>query len=326
MSNENYTLTNIIRTGLSPFSSLIGTSSYYGQILKNPILGTINSLLFSKKLSIDIWNLNQNPSNKTKFWNTSKKILLGLGTISLVNYAKFSNNILEPINTTTLNPFIASSTLNPAFSTSTTTSTTSTTTIDPWSETPFHSRNLLSTDDETIYLDWNTFIAINNYGLANLIAGITELIPNKFENIRKIANMGTGASLVGSGIFMGIDNGFNNAAAIPTIAGGISEILHNLIPFELNYTIQMEPIDNTFPNENSNLINNAEQEYERQVPELEWDNRDIQSINNENPTCSETLPKSPSWDSIDTMTSDVLFEPIPRSERVYNPTTTRLQY
>ncbi|WP_342266671.1 hypothetical protein [Spiroplasma endosymbiont of Villa modesta] len=86
---SNYTLTKILRTGLSPLSAMVGVSAYYGQYLKDPILGSINSLLFSKKLGIDIWNINQRPTTKNKVINSYKKIFLGLGTIGLINYSKF---------------------------------------------------------------------------------------------------------------------------------------------------------------------------------------------------------------------------------------------
>ncbi|WP_342277134.1 hypothetical protein [Spiroplasma endosymbiont of Nebria brevicollis] len=126
---SNYTLIKLIRTGISPISAMIGTSAYYGQLIGNPILGSINSLLFGKKLGLDIWNLNQRPSSKTKFINSSKKILLGLGTIGLANYTKFLNTVITPIeSTTTINPI--TSTISPI----TTTSTTSTT-VNPFPDT-----------------------------------------------------------------------------------------------------------------------------------------------------------------------------------------------
>ncbi|BET39075.1 hypothetical protein SAP269_16640 [Spiroplasma ixodetis] len=92
IQSNNYTLLKIIRSSISPLSAMIGTSAYYGQVIDNPILGSINSLLFGKKLGLDIWNLNKRPNTKTKLINSSKKILLGLGTIGLVNYAKFTTN------------------------------------------------------------------------------------------------------------------------------------------------------------------------------------------------------------------------------------------
>lgn len=45
---SNYTLIKLIRTGISSISGMIGTSTYYGQLIGNPILGSINSLLFGK--------------------------------------------------------------------------------------------------------------------------------------------------------------------------------------------------------------------------------------------------------------------------------------
>ncbi|WP_286641905.1 hypothetical protein [Spiroplasma ixodetis] len=69
VQSSNYTLTKLIRTGISPLSAMIGTSAYYGQLIGNPILGSINALLFSKKLGIDIWALNQMPSLKSKLLN-----------------------------------------------------------------------------------------------------------------------------------------------------------------------------------------------------------------------------------------------------------------
>ncbi len=48
--NPNYTLLKLIRTAISPLSGMIDTSAYFGQLIGNPILGSINALLFSKKI------------------------------------------------------------------------------------------------------------------------------------------------------------------------------------------------------------------------------------------------------------------------------------
>ncbi len=239
---NNYTLTKLIRIGISPISAMIGTSAYYGQLIGNPILGSINSLLFGKKLGLDIWNLNQRPSNKIKVINSSKKILLGLGTIGLANYTKFLNTIITPIEPTT--------TINPITSTISTTTSTSTTTVDPFPP------DLLLTvnNNPNNLMDWDTYISLNAYGVSNLISGLTELIPNKFETIRKIANMATGGCLISSGVAMGINNDFNNAYAIPTIIAGISEIIHNLLPMETVHN-NTEMQETVFTNETANLIN-----------------------------------------------------------------------
>ncbi|WP_174481137.1 hypothetical protein [Spiroplasma endosymbiont of Danaus chrysippus] len=50
-------------------------------------------------------------------------------------------------------------------------------------------------------MDWDTYISLNAYGISNLISGLTELIPNKFETIRKICNMATGGCLISRGMF-----------------------------------------------------------------------------------------------------------------------------
>ncbi|WP_425381504.1 hypothetical protein [Spiroplasma endosymbiont of Polydrusus pterygomalis] len=226
--SNNYTLLKIIRSSISPLSGMIGISAYYGQLIGNPVLGSINSLLFGKKLGLDIWNLNQKPTTKTKLINSSKKILLGLGTIGLTNYSKFTNSSINP------NP-----TENPI----------TTTTVDP-----FPPDLLFSNNDKQSFMDWDTYISLNAYGISNLINGITELIPNKFETIRKIANMATGGCLISSGVAMGINNDFNNAYAVPTIVAGISEIIHNLLPMETNHSIEMQ--ETSFTNETARLINN----------------------------------------------------------------------
>ncbi|WP_174481138.1 hypothetical protein [Spiroplasma endosymbiont of Danaus chrysippus] len=109
-NQSNYTLTKLIRTGISPICAMIGTSAYYGQVIANPILGSINSLLFGKKLGLDIWNLNQRPNTKTKLINSSKKILLGLGTIGLANYSKWTENNINPIIPTTPMPITTTTT------------------------------------------------------------------------------------------------------------------------------------------------------------------------------------------------------------------------
>ncbi|WP_342218664.1 hypothetical protein [Spiroplasma endosymbiont of Amphimallon solstitiale] len=235
-SQSNYTLLKLIRTGISPISAMIGTSAYYGQLIGNPILGSINSLLFGKKLGLDIWNLNQRPSNKTKIINSSKKILLGLGTIGLANYSKWIENTTNPIEPTT--------TPMPITTTSIPTTTTET---PPWP--------LLSTNNNPNNLmDWDTYISLNAYGISNLIAGLTELIPHRFETIRKICNMATGGCLISSGVAMGINNDFNNAYAIPTIVAGASEIIHNLLPIERKFDVEMQ--ETSFTNEIAHLINN----------------------------------------------------------------------
>lgn len=227
---NNYTLLKIIRSSISPLSAMIGTSAYYGQVIANPVLGSINSLLFGKKLGLDIWNLNQRPNTKTKLINSSKKILLGLGTIGLVNYAKFTNNDINP------NP-----TENPI---------TTTTPINPFPDDLLFSNN--RTDNHL--MDWDTYFSLNAYGISNLISGLTELIPNRFETIRKIANMATGGCLISSGVAMGINNDFMNAYAVPTIIAGASEIIHNLLPMETTHHIQ-EMQETPFNNETARLIN-----------------------------------------------------------------------
>ncbi|WP_338958822.1 MULTISPECIES: hypothetical protein [unclassified Spiroplasma] len=226
VQSNNYTLLKIIRIGISPLSAMIGTSAYYGQIIGNPVLGSINALLFSKKLGIDIWNLNQMPSTKKKILNSSKKILLGLGTIGLINYAKF----------TKINP-------NPEPPPWLTTTTTET---PPWP--------LLLTNDNKQQMDWDTYISLSTYGISNLIGGLSELIPNRFEVIRKICNMATSGCLISSGVAMGINNDFNNAYAVPTIVAGASEIIHNLLPMETtNHNQEMQ--ETSFTNETRRLIN-----------------------------------------------------------------------
>ncbi|WP_342253484.1 hypothetical protein [Spiroplasma endosymbiont of Zeiraphera isertana] len=218
IQSSNYTLLKIIRSSISPLSAMIGTSAYYGQVISNPILGSINSLLFGKKLGLDILNLNQRPNTKTKLINSSKKILLGLGTIGLANYAKFTTNSINP---------------NP---------------------NPFPDDLLLMKNNTNNLMAWDTYISLNAYGISNLINGITELIPNRFETIRKIANMGTGGCLISSGVAMGINNDFNNAYAVPTIIAGASEIIHNLLPMETtNHNQEMQ--ETPFTNETTRLIN-----------------------------------------------------------------------
>ncbi|WP_425380800.1 hypothetical protein [Spiroplasma endosymbiont of Polydrusus pterygomalis] len=224
-NHSNYTLTKLIRTWISPICAMIGTSAYYGQVIANPILGSINSLLFGKKLGLDIWNLNQKPTTKTKLINSSKKILLGLGTMGLANYSKWTENNINPIIPTTPIP--------------------TTTEGPPWL--------LLDKQENQSLIDWDTYISLNAYGIANVINGLTELIPNKFAMIQKIANMATGGCLISSGVAMGINNDFNNAYAIPTIIAGISEIIHNLLPMETNHSIEMQ--ETSFTNETTRLIN-----------------------------------------------------------------------
>ncbi|WP_338986927.1 hypothetical protein [Spiroplasma endosymbiont of Dasysyrphus albostriatus] len=229
-TQSNYTLTKLIRTGISPICAMIGTSAYYGQVIANPLLGSINSLLFGKKLGLDIWNLNQRPNTKTKLINSSKKILLGLGTIGLANYSKWTENNISPIIPTTPMPI----------------TTTTTTEGPPWL--------LLNKQENQSLMDWDTYISLNAYGISNLISGLTELIPNKFETIRKICNMATGGCLISSGVAMGINNDFNNAYAVPTIIAGASEIIHNLLPMETTHHNE-EMQETSFNDETARLVN-----------------------------------------------------------------------
>ncbi|WP_342274622.1 hypothetical protein [Spiroplasma endosymbiont of Phycita roborella] len=230
METNNYTLIKLIRTGISPICAMIGTSAYYGQVISNPLLGSINSLLFGKKLGLDIWNLNQRPNTKTKLINSSKKILLGLGTIGLANYSKWTENNINPIIPTTPTPI----------------TTTTTTEGPPWL--------LLDKQEHQSLMDWDTYISLNAYGISNLISGLTELIPNKFEAIRKICNMATGGCLISSGVAMGINNDFNNAYAVPTIIAGASEIIHNLLPMETTHHNE-EMQETSFNDETARLVN-----------------------------------------------------------------------
>ncbi len=102
----------------------------YGQVIANPVLGSINSLLFGKKLGLDIWNLNQRPNTKTKLINSSKKILLGLA-----NYSKWTENNINPIIPTTPTPI------------------TTTTEGPPWL--------LLDKQEHQSLMDWDTYISLN---------------------------------------------------------------------------------------------------------------------------------------------------------------------
>ncbi|WP_338960284.1 MULTISPECIES: hypothetical protein [unclassified Spiroplasma] len=203
---SNYTLPKILRTGLSPLSAMVGVSAYYGQYLKDPILGSINSLLFSKKLGIDIWNINQRPTTRNKVINSYKKIFLGLGTIGLINYAKFVQYVNKSVSLLRDEPCFW-----PPCPT------------EPPIPTPIPTPKPIV---DKAFVDWDTYISLNSFGIANVISGLTELIPNRFETIRKIANMGTGGCLISSGVAMGINNDFNNYFAIPTIIAGASEIIN----------------------------------------------------------------------------------------------------
>ncbi|WP_210361891.1 hypothetical protein, partial [Borreliella valaisiana] len=66
--------------------------------------------------------------------------------------------------------------------------------------------------------------------------------------------MATGGCLISSGVAMGINNDFTNAYAIPTIVAGASEIIHNLLPMEINH-VNTEMQETPFTNEHANLIN-----------------------------------------------------------------------
>ncbi|WP_458257449.1 hypothetical protein [Spiroplasma endosymbiont of Dactylopius coccus] len=197
---------------------MVGVSVYYGQYLKDPILGSINSLLFSKKLGIDIWNINQRPTTRNKVINSYKKIFLGLGTIGLINYAKFVQYVDKSVSLLRNEPCFW-----PPCPTEPPVPPIPTPTPKPIVDVPF--------------VDWDTYLSLSSFGIANVVSGLTELIPNRFQNIRKIANMGTGGCLISSGVAMGINNNFNNYFAIPTIIAGASEIINTLL-------LPLEPVWN----------------------------------------------------------------------------------
>ncbi len=241
---SNYTLTKILRTGISPLSAMVGVSDYYGQYLKDPILGSINSLLFSKKLGIDIWNINQRPTTKNKVINSYKKIFLGLGTIGLINYAKFVQYVNKSVtllrNEPCFWPPCPTEPPKPTYPPFTT--------VKPIIDVPF--------------VDWDTYISLNSFGIANVISGLTEeLIPNRFETIRKIANMGIGGCLISTGVAMGINNNFSNYFAIPTIIAGASEIINTLL-LPLGSTYNNTELQEVFTDERARLINASVSDYQ----------------------------------------------------------------
>ncbi|BDT04954.1 hypothetical protein [Spiroplasma ixodetis] len=86
-------------------------------------------------MGLDIWNLNQRPNTKTKLINSSKKILLGLGTIGLANYSKWTENNIIPIIPTPPTPI----------------TTTTTTEGPPWL--------LLNKQEHQSLMDWDTYIS-----------------------------------------------------------------------------------------------------------------------------------------------------------------------
>ncbi|WP_338956752.1 MULTISPECIES: hypothetical protein [unclassified Spiroplasma] len=238
---SNYTLTKILRTGLSPLSAMVGVSAYYGQYLKDPVLGSINSLLFSKKLGIDIWNINQRPTTRNKVINSYKKIFLGLGTIGLINYAKFVQYVDKSVSLLRDEPCFW-----PPCPT------------EPPIPTPIPTPNPVI---DKPFVDWDTYISLNSFGIANVISGLTELIPNKFEAIRKICNMATGGCLISSGVAMGINNNFNNYFAIPTIIAGASEIINSLL-LPLGNTHNNIELQEVFTDERARLINTSVSDYQ----------------------------------------------------------------
>ncbi|WP_174480365.1 hypothetical protein [Spiroplasma endosymbiont of Danaus chrysippus] len=111
------------------------------------------------------------------------------------------------------------------------------------------------------FVDWDTYISLNSFGIANVISGLTELIPNRFQNIRKIANVCIGGCLISSGVAMGINNDFNNYFAIATIIAGASEIINQLLlPFgNTNNVVQMQEV---FTDERARLINASVSDYQ----------------------------------------------------------------
>ncbi|WJG69404.1 hypothetical protein [Spiroplasma ixodetis] len=90
--------------------------------------------------------------------------------------------------------------------TTTTSTTPSTTTTDspPWPTILSVNNNINNNYNQL--MDWDTYISLNAYGIANLVSGLTELIPNpyRFDCIRKIANIATDGALISSGVAMGV--------------------------------------------------------------------------------------------------------------------------
>ncbi|MBP1526222.1 MAG: hypothetical protein H9Q67_07005 [Spiroplasma ixodetis] len=168
--------------------------------------------------------------------NSYKKIFLGLGTIGLINYAKFVQYVNNSVSLFVLRD-------EPCFWPPCPT--------EPPIPTPIPTPNPVI---DKHFVDWDTYISLNSFGIANVISGLTELIPNRFQNIRKIANMGTGGCLISSGVAMGINNNFNNYFAIPTIIAGASEIINTLL-LPLGNTHNNTELQEVFTDERARLIN-----------------------------------------------------------------------
>ncbi|WP_342276802.1 hypothetical protein [Spiroplasma endosymbiont of Nebria brevicollis] len=168
---------------------------------------------------------------------------MGLGTIGLINYAKFVQYVDKSVSLLKDEPCFwppcptePSRPTYPPF-----------TTVKPIIDVPF--------------VDWDTYISLNSFGIANVVSGLSELIPNRFESIRKICNMATGGCLISSGVAMGINNDFNNAYAIPTIIAGASEIINTLL-LPLGNTHNNTELQEVFTDERARLINASINDYQ----------------------------------------------------------------
>ncbi|WP_342276012.1 hypothetical protein [Spiroplasma endosymbiont of Nebria brevicollis] len=164
---------------------------------------------------------------------------MGLGTIGLINYAKFVQYVDKSVSLLKDEPCFwppcPTEPPRPTYSPFTT--------IKPIIDVPF--------------VDWDTYVSLNSFGIANVVSGLTELVPNRFETIRKIANMGTGGFLISSGVAMGI----NNAYAIPTIIAGTSEIINTLL-LPLGSTHNNTELQEVFTDERARLINVSINDYQ----------------------------------------------------------------
>ncbi|WDA54980.1 MAG: hypothetical protein PPFGHCPK_01461 (plasmid) [Spiroplasma endosymbiont of Drosophila atripex] len=236
----NFSYLNILRSVISPLNGMIGLGFYYGQKINNPILTGINIFLFTKKTIIDISNLNPNINNK--LLNAGNKILLGLGTIGLANYIKFIENNINPSPT----PSPITTTLIPTTST--------TTTVNPFPPDLLFNSPPTSTDNHL--MDWNTYISLNIYGISNVLNGCTELLPKKFDSVKKVANSITAWTLIATGVVMGEKNGYDNSYAIPTMISGINDIFNQVLPIISNNN-EIEEINSSTINSHSSFNNNA---------------------------------------------------------------------
>lgn len=132
--------------------------------------------------------------------NASFDILLGTAVIGVNHINRFTNEIIAPTTTTTIDPFGFNA----------------------------YSNNYKN----EIEKDINTYISNNVYGISLIFTGLSEVIQGRFNHYKVVSNVINGACLTASGVNMFCAKDINPVdSIIPTVAG-LKHIKNSLLSYK----------------------------------------------------------------------------------------------